>query len=512
MHPLPPLPPAGRARVLLARMISSLAIVASGIQAATPSLPEWPQFLGPAGSGHPEAERPAPVEFGPGKNVEWSVAVPQGHSSPCVAGGRIFLTAARREDRTLITLCIDRATGKLLWSRERQVEHLEHVHGISNSATATPATDGEAVFAYFASYGITAYGMDGSELWTQPLPEAVNRMGFGSGTSPIVAGGRVVIDVHAGTNSHLLALECRSGKPAWKAPNPLFNEGWSTPVTWKEGAEPMVGVLNAQRFSARRLSDGSEKWFIPGLPNQTCATPAVGEGMLILTGAGVLGESTELIRPPSFDEAIAKYDSNKDGKVSTTELPKTLLVANRKASGGAGDMTLAQFITFGTGGKPVTMDRAEWEEGLKQFDSFAKSDLMTTRVMAVRTGGSGDVSQSAILWSESRGTPEVPSPLLFRNRIHLVKSGGVALCRDAATGKLIYEERFGTPGGHFASPVACAGRIYLSSDQGVVSVLESGDSLKVLARNDLKEPILATPAIVEGRLYVRTAGHLYAFK
>jgi outer membrane protein assembly factor BamB len=410
----------------------------------------------------------------------------------------------------LIVLCVDRATGRILWRRERTVEKLEHCHEISNAATATPASDGTAIFAYFSSYGITAYDFEGNELWTRQMPVAINRMGFGSGTSPIVSSGLVLLDLHAGPESHFLALHVRDGEIAWRTPNPILNDGWSTPIVWREGDEDVVGVLNASRFIVRRIKDGSEKWWISGLPNQVCATPAVGDGQIILTGTGVLGERSELIRPPSFADMLAKYDTNKDGKISTDEIPKTMLAVDRKATGGAGNMPLRQML--GMTGGAGTYDKAGWEEMLSRFDQFLDGDFMTTRVMAVRTGGSGDMSKSALIWSESKGVPEIPSPLLLNDRIYLVKSGGVAICRDAKTGKSIFEERLGAEGGYFASPVAASGRIYVASDRGTVTVFQAGDSLRILAKNELGEPIMATPAIVSGKIYIRTRGKLYAFK
>ena len=83
--------------------------------------------------------------------------------------------------------------------------------------------------------------------------------------------------------------------------------------------------------------------------------------------------------------------------------------------------------------------------------------------------------------------------------------------RGPQTGKSLYDERVGAEGGYYASPVAAAGRIYVASDRGVVTVLQAGDSFKVLSRTELKETIMATPAIVGDALYVRSAGHLWAF-
>ncbi len=491
------------ASLLLA--LTNFASTASGAETKA----DWPQFRGPGGCAR--AEGAAPVEFGTEKNVEWSTTVPAGHSSPCVVGNRIFVTGVDREARKLSVTCVDRSNGRVLWQRDRVVEKLEACHGISNAATATPATDGNAVFAYFSSYGITAYDLEGKEIWTKAMPVAINRMGFGSGTSPIVASGLVLLDVHAGPDSHLLALRARDGEGAWRAGNPILNDGWSTPVVWSEGGEEVVGVLNASRFIVRRLKDGSEKWWVTGLPNQVCATPSVGDGQIILTGTGVLGEKSELIRPPAFAEMVAKHDKNKDGKIAMDEIPAAMLAVDRKATGGAGNMPLRQMLGMtGVGGAPL--DQEAWDKMLAQFEEFLNGDFMTTRVMAIRTGGTGDVSKSAVIWSEAKGVPEIPSPLLLKDRIYLVKSGGVAICRDVKTGKSIFEERLGAEGGYFASPVAAGGRIYVASDRGTVTVFEGGDSLKILAKNELGEAIMATPAIVDGKLYVRTKTKLYAFK
>lgn len=492
----------------LLRFGSVLAAVA--ILGASGFAADWPQFRGPDGSA--QSAQPGPVEFGPGKNMQWGIATPLGHSSPCVSGNRIFLTGVERDTRKLIAVCVNRDDGKVLWQRERIVDQLEPCHNVSNAATATPASDGRAVFVYFSSYGLTAYDFDGKELWTKPLPVAVNRMGFGSGTSPVVAGGLVLLDVHAGPDSRLLALRTDSGEGAWKAENPVFNEGWSTPVVWRENGEDIVGVLNASRFTARRVKDGSEKWWVAGLPNQTCATPSVAGDLLILNGTGVLGESSEMISPPSFEEMLRRYDENKDGKISTEEIPLALLIADRKASDGAGNMSLRQFLGFQNGGKSVTYTKADWDQILTGFREFQNSDFGTTRVMAVRTGGTGDVGKTAVAWSESKGVPEVPSPLVLRDRIYLVKSGGIVICRDAKTGRTLYDERLGAPGGYYASPVAAGQRIYAASDRGTLVVFEAGDALKVLGRNELGEPILATPAAVNGTLYVRTEKKLYAFR
>ncbi len=170
---------------------------------------------------------------------------------------------------------------------------------------------------------------------------------------------------------------------------------------------------------------------------------------------------------------------------------------------------LAYFAEGGT--KPTSYDRAQWDVIVKGSTEFMQGPFMQSGVLAVRVGGKGDVTKSHVAWIESRGVPEVPSPLLYKDRLYFVKNGGIVISREAATGKTVFQGRLGAPGGYYASPVAAGGRIYAASDQGTVVVFEAKDTLQVLARNTLPEPIMATPAIVDGKLYVRTLTHLYAF-
>ena len=131
---------------------------------------------------------------------------------------------------------------------------------------------------------------------------------------------------------------------------------------------------------------------------------------------------------------------------------------------------------------------------------------------AIRPGGTGGVTQTHVAWKQFRGLPYVPSPIHFQGRLYLVKNGGLASCFEGQTGKALYlEERLGALGNYYSSPVAAAGKICAASHAGVVAVFRAGDTLEILARNALGEPILATPAIGEGNLYLRTKSQLYAF-
>jgi outer membrane protein assembly factor BamB len=175
-------------------------------------------------------------------------------------------------------------------------------------------------------------------------------------------------------------------------------------------------------------------------------------------------------------------------------------------------MTLKQaFGMFAGVKKGDKLNREKWEEIRGRLTEFRSGPFNRTVVMSVRTGGKQDATDSQVVWKETKGVPEVPSPLAWHGRLYLIRNGGILVCRDLETGKLIYEERIDAPGGYFASPLLADGRIYIASDRGTVTVIKAGDSLDVIARNELGEPIIASPAISDNALYIRSSGQLWAF-
>lgn len=193
---------------------------------------------------------------------------------------------------------------------------------------------------------------------------------------------------------------------------------------------------------------------------------------------------------PTFDSIAAKEDADKDGVITCEE-----------ASQG-----MKNFFSSYDRNHDKRITREEWE-------SFAAALARgENSVFAVRPGGQGDITQTHIAWKQTRGLPYVPSPLLYRGNIYLVKDGGMVSCFNARTGEPVYQqERIGALGNYYASPVAADGRIYVASVNGVLSVLDAGETPTVLGRTEFKERLVATPAIVDNQLYVRTADHLWAF-
>lgn len=471
--------------------------------------PQWPQFRGPNSQGVNDDAKP-PVEFGPEKALLWKTPLPSGVSSPCIWGDRIFLTAFDENRRRLETVCLDRKTGKVVWRKDGPNGTIQEVHEISSPANTTPTTDGQIVCVYFVSFGLVAYDFDGNVKWSKPLGTTSVR--YGGGASPAMIEGKVVLKVSCGDDSHLLALRPENGEEIWRSVDPIFNDGWATPIAWSENGAGRIGVFNMRGFLAQDSRTGTKVWRLSGTPPQACGTPAVGNGALYFSAAGLFGGMHTLTEPLPFQELLSKYDKNKDGLLGTDELTDDFLLIDRSGSRGAGNMAWKEFIRPGPDGKPRTFDQAAWEAEVKGlFDNFKQGEqMLKSAVFAVSTGGSGDVT-NAVAWKESHGVPEVPSTLLYRDRLYYVRNGGLFTCRDPKTGKPLYDERVGAEGGYYASPVAAHGRIYVTSDRGVVTVLQAGDTFKILSRTKLKEAIMATPAIVDDKIYIRTASHLWAF-
>jgi outer membrane protein assembly factor BamB len=153
------------------------------------------------------------------------------------------------------------------------------------------------------------------------------------------------------------------------------------------------------------------------------------------------------------------------------------------------------------------IDSLEWTLG-----SFMTVALNNSLVAASFADGDKPAPPK-VVWRERKSLPEVASPLCYQGRVYLAKHDGIVSCLDAKTGKLLDRKRLpGAAGLIYASPVAGDGKVYLATMRGAVLVLKAADKLEVLARNDLGEPVAATPALVGGVLYLRAGNHLYAYR
>jgi outer membrane protein assembly factor BamB len=459
-----------------------LFVTAAVIQGAN-----WPQFRGPAGLGIGEGPEP-PTHFNSSSNVLWKAALPAGHSSPCVWGNRIFLTGY--DGKKLETICLDRTTGTVLWRETAPAEKIEPAHRIANPASSTAATDGERLYAYFGSFGLLAYDFDGKEKWRVPLPAPM--VEFGTGTSPILAGDLLVLVCDQDQGSFLIAVDKRTGKTAWRVDRAEFRRSFSTPAVWKHDSAEELVVPGSIWLTSYNLKDGAERWRYSGTSRVANSTPVFGDGLLFNASWNIGGDEGDRITMPPFEEFAGDHDKNKDAKLTREEIP----------AGPVRDRFSQMDLN-----KDGLVTSAEWQNMREMFASAENA------VIALRPGGKGDITKSHVAWKSTRSLPYVSSPLFYLGRLYTVKNGGLFSCYEAKTGKVIYQdERLDAPGDYYASAVAVGEKIFVASQKGVVTVVAAGDNFEVLARNDLREQIFATPAMVDGTLYVRTASGLFAFK
>lgn len=243
----------------------------------------WPQFRGPDGSGHCSDGR-VPVTWGPG-DVAWRTELEgQGHSSPCIWGERVFLTTARKADAgqvERIVLAVDRASGKVLWRRAASVGGAEPVQRLNSFASATCATDGQRVVAFFGRGGIHCCDLEGKRLWSRDLGTFPGP--WGTGASPIILGDRVIQNCDAEGDSYLVALDKRTGETVWRtARGNLPRGGWNTPIVIDAGGRREL-VLNGEHgVRGYDPATGKEHWFCKSFNGRGTPVPAFGHGMLFV--------------------------------------------------------------------------------------------------------------------------------------------------------------------------------------------------------------------------------------
>jgi outer membrane protein assembly factor BamB len=460
----------------------------------------WPQFRGPNGSGVAAGDARPPVEFGPTKRMLWRQPVPLGHSSPVVWGKRIFVLAFDQPTKKLELICLAADTGAILWRREAPASQIEQTHTVSNPATASPLVDPERVYAYFGSYGLMAFDHSGEPQWNLPL--AMPKTRHGSGASPILANDLLILNHDAMVDGYLLAVDRSTGKQVWKQPYTARAgrvESYSTPVLWR-------GLLLLHRagiIEAYQTSDGKLRWSMPA-STSGASTIAVSADMIYVNTWTNMGEDDQRPSLPDFATLLKQNDKDGNQAIGEAEFPNNLGFAVRP---GLENVPRSQnYVGFKGLDKnnDGLVQESEWESFRTRTQGMAEDHGL----LALRPDG----DRPQVIWRENTSIPEVPSPLYYRDRIFLIRNGGVITCFDASTGKVLYRTRIGAGGAYFASPVAVAGRIYLASSEGVVTAISADDKqLKVLAHSELGEDIVATPAIAGSVIYVRTLKTVYAF-
>jgi outer membrane protein assembly factor BamB len=446
---------------------------------------DWPQFRGPRGAGVSE-DGPLPAAFSPTRNVGWKTPLPPGHSSPIVVGDRIFLTAA--EGGRLLTIALDRNTGRVLWSRPAPRPRTEAMQPTNSPASPTPVSDGHMIYVFFGDFGLLAYSLDGVERWRRPLGPFNNPNGHGS--SPIVVDDLLILICDQDTDSYLIALDHRTGEVRWKVERPEVTRGYVTPGVFRPAAGPVELIVpGAYQLISYEAATGRKLWWVTGMAWQLKGVPLI-DGDTIYVNAWEIGGDTDT--PPviaPFADLLSKHDKNRDGRISAAEAPPEL----------------GRWYENNDLHHDGIIEEREWN-----FYRLQKS--AQNAITAIRHGGEGDITATNVLWRYRKSLPNTPSPLLYRGILYLVKDGGVATTLDPSTGAVRKQARLpGAQDRYWASPVAGDGKVYLVSEACRVTVLRAAGDWEVLASNDLDDTCFATPALAGGHIFLRTRSALYSF-
>lgn len=445
----------------------------------------WNQFRGPNGSGLAETID-LPAEFGPDKNVIWKRALPTGYSSPVLSNEYIFLTAV--EDEKLFTYCLSRKNGNTIWKKEAPRPRKEKIDNRNNYASPSAVVDDKMVYVFFGDYGLLAYDFQGNEVWKQPLGPFNNF--FGMGASPILVDNKLILVVDQNLNSYIIALDKKNGDLIWKKSRPEATTGHSTPIIYKpENGKKQILVPGSFLLISYSAETGEKIWWTGGLSFEMKSIPVLYKDMLFINGYSIeLNQPENLVEIPLFKDALTQFDADKNGLIIKTELPKEEVYS---------------IFVYVDLDKDGSLNENEW-------NFFKAATVSLNGMLGIKLGGKGDMTDTNIIWQYHKSIPQLPSALVYKDVLYMVNDGGTVTTIEPLSGKVIQKGRIKGGGTSFySSPVAADNKVFITSRKGMVSVLRSGGSLDVLALNDMQELCFATPAIADGRIYLRTVNTLY---
>jgi outer membrane protein assembly factor BamB len=410
------------------RIIWALAVCVLG-SATVLHADNWSHWRGSAMNGI-SAEKNLPLTWSETENIKWKVELSgPGMSTPVVWGERIFLTQALDKAGTRRALtCFSRAVGKVLWQEVTEFTGPKEAtyDGEPHYCSASPATDGERVVAFFASAGLVCYSVDGKRLWKKDLGRCEQI--WGTASSPILYKNLVLLNFGPGERSFLIALDKKTGE-----------EKWRVTVTGKFGTDQ---------------KDWMGSWSTPIL------APGAGGDELIMAWPGEL---------KAYDPLTGK------------ELWRCQ---------GLGPLAYTSPLVS--------------EDTVVQASGFGGA------ILAVRRGGTGDVTNTHRLWREEKAPQRIGSGVIVGDYVYLVNENGVVECLERKTGKMLWKER--ATGSTWSSLVYANGRLYVTSQQGETAVLAAKPTFEVLARNQIGEKTISSPAVSEGEIFLRTYKHLWCIR
>lgn len=261
--------------------------VSSSADLMTPSPGDWPWWRGPNHDGIAAADQKPPLKWSETENVVWKTSIPgRGHGSPTVVGNRIYLATADVEKQIQSVLCLDRATGKLVWQTPVHEGGFDPKGNAKSShASSTVACDGARLFINFLNAGAihtTALDLDGAKLWQTKITDFVNHQGFGS--SPALYQSLVIVSADNKGTGALAALDRATGSVVWKVERPAV-PNYTSPIILKIGGRDQLLLTGCDLVSSFEPATGKKLWEIAGATTE-CVTSTVTDGKRIFTSGG----------------------------------------------------------------------------------------------------------------------------------------------------------------------------------------------------------------------------------
>ena len=386
---------------------------------------EWPQFRGPGAQGIAPAGQ-VPLEWSAEKNIAWKQPVPGvGLSSPVVSDGRVFVTAALRDENG--------SPGVFLFSFRADTGRLEsrtllfptgelppgEGHERNVAANATIIAEGDRLYGYVGHHGAICLDREGKVIWR------TNRLRFDpvppNGTSPIIAGDLLVYVADCATAAFVMALDKHTGAVRWRVPRVAPGKmkfTFGAPLAIEAAGRRQIVVMGASAITAHDPADGREIWRVRTARDSAGPQPVFAHGLL-----------------------------------------------------------------------------------------FVSAGYLRTDLFAIRPDGTGDVTDTHVMWRVSKGAPLTPALVAVGSELFGVNDAGIATCWEAKTGRVLWQERL--PGNYSAAPVAAEGRIYFLNDEGLTTVVRAAREFSILAKNPLGEMTLASPAVSDGAIFIRTLRHVW---
>jgi outer membrane protein assembly factor BamB len=421
----------------------------------------WPSFRGRFASGIADGQNP-PATWDAEKslNIKWKTPVPGlAHSSPIVWDDRVFITTAISSD----------TSAKLRVGLYGDVAPDKDVSKHTWKVYCLDKKTGKIIWER------TAY---------EGAPKVKRHPKATQANSTPAADGKYVVVLFGAEGLYCYDF---NGKLIWQKDLGVLDAGWfydpdyqwgygSSPIIYKNLVIVQCDIQKNSFIAAYDIKTGKRVWLTPRDEIPSWGTPTIHEGKarveLIANGTGHIRGYD-----PMTGKELWKLAGNSEITTPTPFVAHDLI-----------------FVTSGY--RPIQP------------------------IYAIRVGATGDISlkeneeaNAYIAWSKKRGGPYMPTPVVYGDYLYICANNGTVTCYDAKTGEQIYRERLGGRGKGYAftaSPVAADGKLYFTSEDGEVYVVKAGPQYELIATNSMGEICMATPAISDGMIFIRTQNHVYA--